>query len=192
MPKPSLRDAIADAAVREFHHHGYAGTGVAGIAAAAHAPKGSFYNHFPSKADVAIEAADRFAAAVAVDVLDDPSVPRAVDRISRLFASMVDQLAGDDFRYGCLLGTFAVDTATDEPRVAEHVDRIFVAWADRLSTTVRLAQDQGDVPADLDAEVVAAAVLDLYEGAALRAKARRDGSGVRAAVTYGIPRLLGR
>lgn len=191
MPKASLRDAIVDAALVEFHQHGYAATGVAAITGSAGAPKGSFYNHFRSKADLAMEVADRFAAASPIGLLADASVPRVVDRITGYFDAMLDRLAGIDFRYGCLLGNLAVDTATDEPAVAAHVDEVFDAWVARLATAVRAAQDQGDVATALDADLVAAQLVDLWEGAALRAKARRDGDLTRRVVTDGVRRLLG-
>lgn len=191
MPRASLRDAIVDAALVEFHQHGYAGTGVAAITGAAGAPKGSFYNHFRSKADLAIEVADRFAAASPTDMLEDESVPRAVDRITGYFAEMLDRLAGIDFRYGCLLGNLAIDTATDEPAVATHVDGVFDEWVGQLAAAVRLAQAQGDVAADRDPELLGSQLVDLWEGAALRAKARRDGDLTRLVVTDGVRRLLG-
>ena len=191
MPRASLRDAIVDAALVEFHQHGYAGTGVAAITGAAGAPKGSFYNHFRSKADLAIEVADRFAAASPTALLDDESVPRAVDRITGYFDAMLDQLAGIEFRYGCLLGNLAIDTATDEPAVATHVDGVFDEWVARLAAAVRAAQEQGDVSDALDASLVGAQLVDLWEGAALRAKARRDGELTRRVVTDGVRRLLG-
>ncbi|ROS77331.1 TetR family transcriptional regulator [Curtobacterium sp. PhB130] len=191
MPRASLRDAIVDAALVEFHQHGYAGTGVAAITGAAGAPKGSFYNHFRSKADLAIEVADRFAAASPTALLDDESVPRAVDRITGYFDAMLDQLAGIEFRYGCLLGNLAIDTATDEPAVASHVDGVFDEWVARLAAAVRAAQEQGDVSDALDASLVGAQLVDLWEGAALRAKARRDGELTRRVVTDGVRRLLG-
>lgn len=192
MPRASLRDAIVDAAVDEFHQHGYAGTGVAAITGAAGAPKGSFYNHFRSKADLAIVAADRFAAASPIGMLVDDSVPRALDRITGYFDAMLERLAGIEFRYGCLLGNLAIDTATDEPDVAAHVDGVFDEWVAQLATAVRLAQEQGDVPGSLDAELVGAQLVDLWEGAALRAKARRDGALTRRVVSDGVRRLLGR
>ncbi|MCJ1714456.1 TetR/AcrR family transcriptional regulator [Curtobacterium sp. VKM Ac-2922] len=190
MPKPSLRDAIVDAALVEFHQHGYAGTGVAAITGSAGAPKGSFYNHFRSKADLAMVVADRFAAASPVDLLQDQAVPRAIDRITGYFDVMLDRLAGIDFRYGCLLGNLAVDTATDEPTVAAHVDTVFAAWVGQLAAAVRLAQEQGDVDRDRDPDLVGAQLVDLWEGAALRAKARRDGALTRRVVTDGVRRLL--
>lgn len=153
------------------------------------APKGSFYNHFRSKADLAIEVADRFAAASPTAVLDDESLPRAVDRITAYFDAMLDRLAGIEFRYGCLLGNPAIDTATDEPDVAAHVDGVFDEWVDRLAAAIRVAQGQGDVPAGLDASLVGAQLVG--EGAALRAKARRDGELTRRVVTDGVRRLLG-
>lgn len=192
MPRANLRDAIVDAALVEFHQHGYAGTGVAAITGAAGAPKGSFYNHFRSKADLAMEVADRFAAASPTAVLHDESLPRAVDRITAYFDAMLDRLAGIEFRYGCLLGNLAIDTATDEPDVAAHVDGVFDEWVDHLAAAIRVAQEQGDVSAGLDASLVGAQLVDLWEGAALRAKARRDGELTRRVVTDGVRRLLGR
>ena len=125
-------------------------------------------------------------------MLVDDSVPRALDRITGYFDAMLERLAGIEFRYGCLLGNLAIDTATDEPGVAAHVDGVFDEWVAQLATAVRLAQEQGDVPGSLDAELVGAQLVDLWEGAALRAKARRDGALTRHVVTDGVRRLLGR
>lgn len=189
MPKPSLRDALVDAALSEFHQHGYSGAGVAGIASAAGAPKGSFYNHFHSKADLAIAAVDRFVAGNGVEMLDDERVPRALDRITGHFTFLVDRLA-PDARRGCLLGNLAIDTAIDEPAVAAHIEAVFTAWSERLAVVIRTAQDQGDARAGLDVDLAADTLVALWEGVALRTKARADVQSARRQLQLGIKSIL--
>ena len=58
MPKPSLRDAILDAGLKEMFRTGYHGTSVRDVTAAAGAPQGSFTNHFRSKELFASEVLD--------------------------------------------------------------------------------------------------------------------------------------
>lgn len=47
--KPEVRARIEDAALRRFAEHGYPGTSIAGIAAAAGTAPGNVYRYFPSK-----------------------------------------------------------------------------------------------------------------------------------------------
>jgi AcrR family transcriptional regulator len=55
----STRDRLIHAASDLFRQRGYAGVGIAQILAAAGAPKGSLYHHFPNgKADLALATAD--------------------------------------------------------------------------------------------------------------------------------------
>ena len=49
MTKPSLRNQILDAGLKVMFRKGYIGSGVRDIVAEAHAPQGSFTNHFRSK-----------------------------------------------------------------------------------------------------------------------------------------------
>ncbi|MDT7633255.1 MAG: TetR/AcrR family transcriptional regulator, transcriptional repressor for nem operon, partial [Pseudonocardiales bacterium] len=62
MPRPSLRENVVAAAVDQFHRRGYQGSGVKDITDAAGLPKGSFYNYFGSKEDMALEALRRYGA----------------------------------------------------------------------------------------------------------------------------------
>ena len=52
---PDLRSRILDAAVDLFARHGYEGTSVSQVVAAAGVAKGGFYHHFPSKQDLLYE-----------------------------------------------------------------------------------------------------------------------------------------
>jgi TetR/AcrR family transcriptional repressor of nem operon len=60
MPRASTKEQIVTAAVETLHMKGFNATSVEDITNAAKVPKGSFYNHFKSKEDLAIEALDRY------------------------------------------------------------------------------------------------------------------------------------
>lgn len=60
MPRPSSREEVVAAAQDRFHRRGYHASGVKDITDAAGLPKGSFYNYFASKEDMAIETLRRY------------------------------------------------------------------------------------------------------------------------------------
>ena len=60
MPRESVKDQIIAAAVEALHSKGFNGTSVQDITDAAKVPKGSFYNHFESKEELAVAALDRY------------------------------------------------------------------------------------------------------------------------------------
>ena len=79
MARPSKREEIAQAALRQFREYGFNATGVSDITAAAGAPKGSFYNHFTSKEECALEALSRYGDGLRFDILTTPGVPHWSD-----------------------------------------------------------------------------------------------------------------
>lgn len=175
MPRPSLRDALLDAGFDELHAGGYVGTGVAAIAAAAHAPKGSFYNHFRSKEALAVEVLDRYGEGRRLDLLDQPGVP-ALRRIHDHLDHLRADLAAHGYRRGCMYGNFAAEAPTDAPEVTAAVAAALGRWATRLAATIRDGQQAGDIGTDIDADAAAQLIVDAWEGAALRAKAVGDGA----------------
>jgi TetR/AcrR family transcriptional repressor of nem operon len=189
MARPSLREAIVESAATQFHLHGYNGTGVAAITAAAGAPKGSFYNHFASKEQLALEVVDRFADGMGVEMLADEAVP-PLERIRAHFRYLAGALEEHAFRRGCLLGNLAVETAVDGPEVAARVAGFFERWSAALAATVRAAQADGSVPAHVDADVVADELIDLYEGRTMRARTTAGPAGMQHLVDHALPRLL--
>jgi TetR/AcrR family transcriptional repressor of nem operon len=80
------RQRLADAALDQFHRRGYTATSVQDLVSAAGAPKGTFYNHFASKEDLALDAVRRYAAAMRLDMLRDRGAGPAHERIRRHLA----------------------------------------------------------------------------------------------------------
>jgi TetR/AcrR family transcriptional repressor of nem operon len=173
MPKASLRDALLDAGFETLHAGGYSATGVAAIAAAARAPKGSFYNHFRSKEALAVEVLARYGQGRRLDLLTDPGVP-PVQRIRNHLDHLRADLAAHGYRRGCMYGNFAAEAPAGAPAVTAAVTAALERWRDLLAGTIREGQRAGDITADVEPDAAAQLIIDAWEGAALRAKSQGD------------------
>src|ERR1700761_9503372 len=110
MARASVRDQIFEAGQAEFHEHGYTASGIAAITARASAHKGSFYNHFSSKEELAVEALQAYAAKQHLDVLQDPSMT-AVDRLRTHFELIADAIVTAPAINGCMVANFAAEVS---------------------------------------------------------------------------------
>lgn len=189
MARPSLRDALLDAGFEELHAGGYAATGVATIAAAAHAPKGSFYNHFRSKEALAVEVLARYGQSRRLDLLDQPGMP-ALQRIRDHLDHLRADLAAHGFRRGCMYGNFAAEAPAHAPEVTAAVRTALGTWAERLTAAIRDGQREGGIGGDIDAEAAAHLIVDAWEGAALRAKTVGDSTPIDNVTTLVFDRIL--
>ncbi len=79
----------------------------------------------------------------------------------------------------------SAETGASDTPVAQRVSQLFDGWSATLAGAIRAAQADGSVPATVDAELI-----DVYEGAVLRAKPTWDGTGVRRVLEHAVPRLL--
>jgi TetR/AcrR family transcriptional regulator, transcriptional repressor for nem operon len=190
MAQRSLRDALLGAAATEFHENGYAATGVAAIATRAGAPKGSFYNHFPSKDALGVLIVEQYAQSRGTDILLDPA-SEPLDALRRHFDYLRSDLARDDFARGCLLGNFAAEVARSGTRVDTAVRDSFTAWLDALAVPLGRLAEQGALPAGARPDEVARALGSAWEGAALLAKATGSAGPIDDFFAVAFPRILG-
>ncbi|MFJ8361763.1 TetR family transcriptional regulator C-terminal domain-containing protein [Streptomyces sp. NPDC093984] len=187
MPKASLRENLIAAAVQQFHAHGYAATGVKDITDAAGAPKGSFYNHFPSKEALAVVALERYGETMRLEHLRDSSVA-PLTRLREHFESLRDANVRTEFNRGCLVGDLTVEVADHSDSVRATVRDSFQAWSDALALAIADAQEAGDVAKTLDASTLARFVLSAWEGALISARADRSARAFEAffTVVFGV------
>nr|WP_296066585.1 TetR/AcrR family transcriptional regulator [uncultured Actinoplanes sp.] len=190
MAQRSLRDALLSAAAAEFHEKGFSATGVAGIAARAGAPKGSFYNHFPSKDDLGVIVIQDYARSRGVEILLDEAAD-PIDAIRRHFRYLRDDLARSDFTRGCLLGNFAAEVGHSGSKVDDAVAGSLTEWLDALVVALRRAADKGELPDGTDAGATARFLGGAWEGAALMAKATGSAAPIDDFFAVAFPRILG-
>jgi len=186
----SLREALLGAAAAEFHEKGYAATGVAAIAARAGAPKGSFYNHFASKDDLAVLVVDGYSATRGVEILLDPDAD-PVDALRRHFEHLRDDLAVREYALGCLLGNLAGEVAGSGTSVEQSVRTSLAAWTEAITVTVGRAAEQGRLPAGTDVAATGRFLAGAWEGAALLAKASGDPAPIDDFFAVAFARVLG-
>jgi TetR/AcrR family transcriptional regulator, transcriptional repressor for nem operon len=188
MARASLRDEIFEAGQAEFHERGYTATGIAGITTRAAAPKGSFYNHFSSKEDLAVEALGAYAARQHLEVLEDPELSPP-DRLQAHFEFMAGAIGGAPVINGCMIANFAAESSDETPLIREQIADIYATWSALIARNLQEAADTAGSEG-ADAEGLAWTLLDSYEGAALRARATRSAAPLRNFLQTTLPLAL--
>jgi TetR/AcrR family transcriptional regulator, transcriptional repressor for nem operon len=179
MPRHSLRDQIVKAAVETLHRQGFNGASVQDITEAAHAPKGSFYNHFESKEELAIAALDRYWERVqaSLGILEDKAFP-PLQRISRYFRLLNGAAQKNGFRKGCMIGNLCAEITDQSPKARDRLATLLARWTRAIEACVEEAQKDGSMRRDLDPHDAAAFLINAWEGAMLRSKADRSANAL--------------
>ncbi|MCA3566587.1 TetR/AcrR family transcriptional regulator [Bradyrhizobium sp.] len=180
MPKPSLRDAILDAGLKEMFRTGCHGTSVRDVTAAAGAPQGSFTNHFRSKELFASEVLDRYflyVRGLVAEALSDTSLPPR-DRLRRYLDLITGKLAHDGFTRGCLIGDFSLEASGSSEMLREQLDEIFREWRAPFAACIAEAQAAREIASDFDADELADFLLASWQGAMLRMKVERSAAAL--------------
>jgi TetR/AcrR family transcriptional repressor of nem operon len=191
VPRPSKREPIVEAGLRLVHRDGFTGTGVAAIAAAGGAPKGSFYNHFASKDEFGVAALDRYfdgvRAALGDTIGDDARPP--VERV-RAYFLLLREIGEPDHARGCLIGNLSAEAAPASAAIRARLADFLEEWTDAIAVPLAEGQRRGDVRADLAPDTIAALLLDAWQGALLRAKVTRSAAPLDAFLDVLYPTLI--
>jgi TetR/AcrR family transcriptional regulator, transcriptional repressor for nem operon len=186
VPRPSMKSAIVEAGRDEFHGLGYTATGVAAITSRARVPKGSFYNHFDSKEDLALEVLRLYVMEQRLDILTSAELA-PLDRVREHFSLVARQLGQSEPINGCMFANFAAEISDETPRLRASVVEGYAYWARLLADNLREAAGPGS---EFDAGGLASALIDAYEGAAVRARASNSREPVEVFLTRTLPLLL--
>ena len=180
MPRPSLKERIVDAAVKTLHRQGFNGSSVQDITEAAKVPKGSFYNHFESKEDLALVALERYweRGETSRAMLRDTQYP-PLERLNRYFDYLTGSARKAEFRKGCLIGNMSTEMAGDNRAVRVRLETLLGAWTGAIESCVKEAQADGSVRSDLNPVSIAMFLLNGWEGALQRAKVDRRDSALK-------------
>jgi len=191
MPRPSSRDHLIASAVETLYRQGFNGTAVQDITDAAGLPKGSFYNYFKSKEALAVEVIDRYRKGdeARARVLSDESIS-PVERLRRYFASLATNLAEQNYERGCLMGNFSTELADQSRLIRDRLSSNFAAWSRQIEGCIRDGQKAGEISRDIDPGVLAAFLLNSFEGAILRMKVEKDSSPLDHFMTLVFSRVL--
>ncbi|MEU3985372.1 TetR/AcrR family transcriptional regulator [Streptomyces sp. NPDC026672] len=173
MPQVSVKGKLVDAAEDVFRRQGFSGASVQDITTAAEVPKGSFYNHFPSKQALAAEIMRRYVDATDLTALRDDRLS-PVERLRGHFTGQADRTRSTGLEFGCLIGTLASEVSAAGDPVRTEVTQGVSHLTQAIADVVRAGQDADEITKAQPADALAAFLIDAYEGATLRAKVSGD------------------
>ncbi|WP_285349496.1 TetR/AcrR family transcriptional regulator [Pseudomonas sp. ME-P-057] len=176
MPQISVRADIEAAAMEMFSRRGYHATAVKDITSAAGVPKGSFYNHFASKEDLALHTLECYWAYAleGLKMLSRPAEP-AKTRLLNYFEALNSYAEKHRYKTGCMVGNLATEMSEHSEKIRAKVSQVFDVWTTSLEACIRQGQADRSITNIMDSDKLAAFLLNSWEGSVLRAKADRSG-----------------
>ena len=148
-------------------------------------PKGSFYHHFASKEDMALQAVARYTT-LGHTLLDTClALPdrSPLDRL-RLFFEQLSEFYASQGYLGCLLGALGQELSGVSEPFRRTIEECLASLAARIGDCLEEARAAGDLPAGTDCSALADILLNAWEGAALRSRLLRSPAPLQAAVEF--------
>jgi len=171
-PGDATREKLLKAAVDLFHEFGYNGTSVQDIVSAARVPKGSFYNHFKSKEELAIAASDVFFP-FALEFLQLENTSSPVTRLSKYLRRTLKEMQWYGYVRGCLVGNFASEITNATPALKKRVSELLDEATRRIAVVVSQAQESGEMDPAVQTMDLSRFILNSLYGAIFRSKTDR-------------------
>lgn len=189
MQRDSTREKLLKAAAVLFHEFGYNGTSVQDIVSKAGVPKGSFYNYFKSKEELAIAVSDAFYPLVLAFLnLEDSSSP--VSRLRKYFVLTLKEMRRYKYVRGCIVGNFASEITNATPalknRVTEHLDEA----TRRIAVVISQAQEAKEIDPGLPTMDLARFILNSLYGAIFRSKTDQTDRPMRLLQQFALEPFL--
>lgn len=162
-----------DAALHVIRAKGYAATRIDDVCEAAGLSKGSFFHHFKSKEELAIAAAEHFAA-MAESTFESAPYRSAADPLERLLGYVDFRRAiirGELSDFTCLLGTMVQEVYDTHPAIRVACERHISAGAAALVADISEAKRCRAPDAPWTPESLALFTQAAIQGAFVLAKA---------------------
>ncbi|WP_018180458.1 TetR/AcrR family transcriptional regulator [Jongsikchunia kroppenstedtii] len=129
------RARILDATAELYRRQGMAATGLKQIAAAAGAPFGSIYHHFPGgKEQISEEVIHaegvRYGLFVGQQLADVTDIPAEIPDVFNSAARLLEET---DYAEACSIETIALEVASTNERLRSATETVFSSWIDGLT-----------------------------------------------------------
>ncbi len=164
---------------------GYHAIGVAEILSETGVPKGSFYHHFLTKEDFALQAIDLYQAGVR-ELLQRTLTNRARPPLLRVrdFFDGVKQSYDDEGYMGCFLGALGQELSGASELFRVKIDGCLGQISSSLAVCLEEARGLGDLPSHIDATAMAELLVNAWEGAALRSRLTKSPQPLEATLDF--------
>ena len=185
------KERILDTTAELFRRYGYTGTGMKQVVAAANAPFGSLYHHFPGGKEQlggeVIRRSGRMYFELFEIIYDGASDPAS--GVEDFFAGAAEVLRETDYADACPIATVALEVASTSEPLRLATAEVFEGWISGAAMRFAAA----GVPED-EARELAIFVISALEGAFVLSRALRStepveiaGARATAAVRAALP-----
>jgi TetR/AcrR family transcriptional repressor of nem operon len=164
---------------------GYNAMGLQDLLRETGVPKGSFYHHFASKEDFALQVVDAYMAdvhALLEATLSDPGRP-PLARVRGFFEGVRESYASQGY-LGCFLGALGQELSGASEVFRDKIEGCVSAIAGRLAVCLEEARTRGDLPPTTNPAHMANVLVDAWEGAAFRTRLVRNGQPLEAVLDF--------
>jgi TetR/AcrR family transcriptional regulator, transcriptional repressor for nem operon len=181
----TTKQKLLDAGMSMLLERGYNDLGIQAVLEATGVPRGSFYHHFESKEDFALQVVDLYMAGVHAGLdacLADTNL-QPLDRMRAFFEATQEKYRTEGY-LGCLLGGLGQELSGVSEAFSSKIEECFNALARKLGACLEEARRQGQLPTETDTRRMADVLVDCWEGAALRTRLRRDPAPLQAMLDF--------
>ena len=190
----NTKNRLIEVGAEIMHLKGFNHTGIKEILEAVQVPKGSFYNYFESKEDFGLQVIDYFVgymSQVAGEVMADHSVP-PLQRIRRLLNVFIELFKSRDYGYGCPIGNLAQEMGDLSPAFREKLKYALDSLAKIYADALVLAQEEGEIPGDLDIQETARFIVSSWHGALIHMKVAKNSEPLENHIKFIFDHVLKR
>jgi TetR/AcrR family transcriptional repressor of nem operon len=181
----ATKQRLLEAGLQLMLSRGYHAIGVQEILAETRIPKGSFYHHFESKEDFALQVIDLYQSGVRMmleHAFGDAASP-PLQRVRNFFAAARQEYEREGY-LGCLLGGLGQEMAGASEIFRKKIDGCLTGIGDTIATCLAEAQARGELPSTCDTRLLAESIVNAWEGAALRSRLRRAGNPLDSVLDF--------
>ncbi len=181
------RTRLLEAGLACFSARGFHGTGIQEIVAAAGVPKGSFYNHYPSKEDFGAAIIGHYGEAFLLKwgaSLDEAKGPTPLAALRQSYEFLIEAHECCQPKVGCLVGNLAAEISGSSPACQAAMAAVIGAWRERFCQYLRQGQALGEVRDDVSAEALADFFWFAWEGSLLAMKIQGSTEPVRQCLAF--------
>jgi TetR/AcrR family transcriptional repressor of nem operon len=189
------RGRIVGAAANLVFEHGVAGTSIEDVKEAAGVSSSQLYHYFGDKQ--ALIHAVIAHQSDAVITAQEPLLGK-LDSLDALRAWRDQAVAIErqlHCKGGCPIGALAGELAEVDPEARADIAAGFARWEDAIGAGIRAMHERGELPAEVDPDRLALALLAAHQGGLVLTQVRRDPAPLEAALDEMIDHvaeLLGR
>ncbi len=179
------KQRLLEAGMAMLLERGYHGLGIQALLEETGIPKGSFYHHFSSKEDFALQVVDLYMQEVHQgldECLGDTDCP-PLERVRGFFEATRDKYREDGY-LGCLLGGLGQELSGVSEVFQRKIDWCLSQIAKRVAACLEEARERNELPRDSDPQQLANLLVDCWEGAALRSRLLRDPAPLDAMLDF--------